>query len=129
MAGQIWGPCGRPPSAWALPCSLAVMPTHCRALCTQAWVTALGRQAFNSIQLMASEHPGGLECCMGSGWADWLCCLVVGGRPLWRPLSSSSLSVTFFGGPGKHFGHQATASLLPEELIKNSRGGENSWYL
>lgn len=75
MAGQVWGPCGRPPSAWALPCSLAVMPTHCRALCTQAWVTALGRQAFNSIQLMASEHPGGLECCVGSGWADWLCCL------------------------------------------------------
>ena len=67
---------------------------------------------------------------MGSGWADWLCCLEPWkwGRLLWRPLSSPSLSMTFFGGPGKHFGHQATASLLPEELIKNS-GGENNWSL
>lgn len=30
---------------------------------------------------------------------------------------------------GKHFSHQATVSLLPQELIKNCGHDENGWCL
>lgn len=63
---------------------------------------------------------------MGAGW---ICCLEprTRGSPcgdLYPPGTQRDLLRL-----RKHFSHQATASLLPEELIKNRGHVEKGWYL
>lgn len=114
--GRAWG-------AWALPpCSSGDARTqhglspHKARRCLLLAGTALIQSL--AMALSASEQEAGLERCVGSGSTD--CIRRLG--PCRKGTPRGDLEAPFprraLPRAAKHSSHQATVSLLPEELIK-----------